>query len=212
MPDDPMADAQPGRSHGHRQCGAKTRAGTPCQLYPPPGATRCFMHGGKTPQAKRAAKRRLAQAAAAKAVARLGARRDITPAEALLELVQAKAAEVAYWESKVAELPDEQVAGVLLAKTEKGIGPQGPVDTKTRQAGPHVFLTLLHEAQDQLASYSAAALKAGVDEAMVRIATLQGHTAIELARQVAARLGASADRADEVLLQVIDEQRKVLSR
>lgn len=195
-----------------RRCGAKTRSGHPCKQWPMHGTTRCRNHGGMTPRAQQAAKRRLAQQAATKAVAKLGARRDITPAEALLELVQAKAAEVTYWESKVAELPDEQVAGVLLAKTEKGLGPQGPVDTKTAQSGPHVFLTLLHEAQDQLASYSAAALKAGVDEAMVRIATLQGHTAIELARQVAARLGASADRADEVLLQVIDEQRKVLSR
>lgn len=35
------------------KCGAKTRAGTPCQRDPAPGKTRCHYHGGASPGAPR---------------------------------------------------------------------------------------------------------------------------------------------------------------
>ena len=35
------------------RCGAKTRAGTPCQSPPVPGRTRCRLHGGLSPGAPR---------------------------------------------------------------------------------------------------------------------------------------------------------------
>jgi hypothetical protein len=38
-----------------RQCGAETSAGTPCKRAPIIGGTRCILHGGGTPEAKRAA-------------------------------------------------------------------------------------------------------------------------------------------------------------
>ncbi len=41
--------------HGvtHSQCGAKTRAGTPCQSPPVAGRKRCRLHGGLSPGAPR---------------------------------------------------------------------------------------------------------------------------------------------------------------
>lgn len=137
------------------------------------GQKRCRMHGGSSPNALAAAERRLAALDAARQVQAWGGRLDVTPPEALLELVQSKAAEVAYWNWLVDGLDQGQRAGLLVAKTEAGLGPQGPVDTTTKQAGPHVYVVLLHKAQDQLVSYSAAALKAGVDQAMVNLATMQ---------------------------------------
>src|SRR5690625_616309 len=35
-----------------KRCGAKTRAGTPCQRYPLAGRERCRLHGGATPRGK----------------------------------------------------------------------------------------------------------------------------------------------------------------
>jgi hypothetical protein len=32
------------------KCGAKTRAGTPCERFPVPGRTRCKLHGGASPR------------------------------------------------------------------------------------------------------------------------------------------------------------------
>jgi hypothetical protein len=38
------------------KCGARTRAGTPCQRLPIRGRTRCRLHGGLSPGAPRGAK------------------------------------------------------------------------------------------------------------------------------------------------------------
>ena len=181
-----------GEPQSRATCGAKTRDGDPCRNPPMSGATRCRMHGGATPRGRAAAERRLAEAEAVRHVTAFGARTDITAPEALLELVQSKAAEVAYWDGRVSELGDDERAGLLMAKTEQGLGPQGPVDTETRQAGPHVFVVMLHKAQDQLAAYSAAAIRAGVDRAMVEAVTLQAAWLLPLLYEAitAARAGA----------------------
>ena len=168
------------------------------------GIGACKLHGGTTSSHRK----RAAVVAMARQVSEWGGRIDVTPPEALLELVQGKAAEVAYWNQLVAELSDEDRAGMLDAKAEQGLGPQGPVDTVTRQAGPHVYLVMLHKAQDQLATYSAAAIRAGVDEAMVRVAAVQAAAVVELARQAiaAARADLRAD-PDAILLALIGGQR-----
>ena len=77
------------------------------------GQKRCRMHGGSSPNALAAAERRLAALDAARQVQVWGGRLDVTPPEALLELVQTKAAEVAYWQWRVAGLSDAEV----LART-----------------------------------------------------------------------------------------------
>ncbi|WIY82582.1 HGGxSTG domain-containing protein [Propionimicrobium sp. PCR01-08-3] len=153
----------------HAICGAKTRDGGPCKNPPMAGQRRCRMHGGSIPAARRAGERRIAEVEAAKHVAAFGGRLDVSPAEALLELVQVKATEVAYWEQRVAESGDPAQA----------IG----------EGGYATPLLMLHKTQDQLASYSAAAIKGGADQAMVQFATMQAgwilpmlYNAIELGR------------------------------
>ena len=67
---------------------------------------------------------------------------------------------------------------------------------------------MLHKAQDQLAAYSAAAIRAGVDEAMVRVAAVQAAAVVELVRRAidAARTDLKTD-PDAILLQLIGGQR-----
>lgn len=186
------------KSAAHATCGAKTRSGKPCQSPPMAGQKRCRMHGGSSPNALAAAERRLAALDAARQVQAWGGRVDVTPAEALLELVQSKAAEVAYWNWLVDQLDQTERAGLLIAETQQGVGPQGPVDTDTRKATPHVYVVLLHKAQDQLAAYSAAALRAGVDQAMVNLATMQAQWLVPFAVALIeqARADATADPRD----------------
>ena len=50
------------------QCGARTRSGGSCQRAPMAGATRCRLHGGASPQARRAAQVRTVEARAARLV------------------------------------------------------------------------------------------------------------------------------------------------
>ena len=188
------------------KCGGKRR-GTEGQCQRPagwgtdhPGIGACKLHGGSTPNHHKNALKVQAQ----RDVTAFGARTDITAPEALLELVQSKAAEVAYWNHRVAGLDEAERAGLLVAETTFGEGPQGPVDTVTRKASPHVFVVLLHKAQDQLASFSAAALRAGVDEALVRLATVQASAVVEFARRAieVARERPAAD-PDQILLELV---------
>ena len=195
-----------GEPQSRATCGAKTRDGDPCRNPPMSGATRCRMHGGATPRGRAAAERRLAEAEAVRHVTAFGARTDITAPEALLELVQAKAAEVAYWDGRVAELGDDARAGLLMAKTEQGLGPQGPVDTETRQAGPHVFVVMLHKAQDQLAAYSAAAIRAGVDRAMVEAVTLQAAWLLPLLYEAITAARANAEEPAVIIRGIVERR------
>jgi len=171
----PVGDRQP-----HALCGAKTRDGDPCRNAPMTGQLRCRMHGGASLQARAAAERRLAVAEAAKAVERWGGRTDIAPAMALLELVQAKATEVAYWDRLVAGLSAENRPGSTA-------------------------LQQLHRSQDQLAAYASAALKAGADEAMVRVATMQAQWLVPWVRQVVALARAQPDQpADQIVRRALE--------
>ena len=195
-----------GEPQSRALCGAKTRDGDPCRNPPMSGATRCRMHGGATPRGRAAAERRLAEAEAVRHVTAFGARTDVTAPEALLELVQSKAAEVAYWDGRVAELGDDERAGLLVAKTEQGFGPQGPVDTETRQAGPHVFVVMLHKAQDQLAAYSAAAIRAGVDRAMVEAVTLQAAWLLPLLYEAITAARANAEEPAVIIRGIVERR------
>lgn len=191
-------------------CGAKKRdgSGDPCRRPAGWGTDHlgfgtCKLHGGSTPNAGRHA----ITLEAARQVEVWGGRLDVNPAEALLELVQGKAAEVAYWNWRVAGLSDGERAGLLVAETQDGVGPQGPVDTTTRKVAPHVFVVMLHKAQDQLASFSAAALRAGVDEALVRLATVQASAVVDLVRAAVERARQDVSvPADVLLLELIGGQ------
>lgn len=166
-------------------CGARTRSGTPCGKPPMAGATRCRLHGGASPQAQNAALERKAEAVAGRELARLGvARRDIHPAEALIELVQFTAGEVDFWRRKVTEIEDEtDLVWGRTSEVEKSTGELPGTDT-TREAKPHIAYVMLERASDRLASYAAAALKAGVEERRVRLAESQGALVAQAIRSI----------------------------
>ena len=195
-----------GEPQSRATCGAKTRDGDPCRNPPMSGATRCRMHGGATPRGRAAAERRLAEAEAARHVTAFGARTDITAPEALLELVQSKAAEVAYWDGRVAELGDDERAGMLDAKVEDGFEKGEAKLIRTTQAGPHVFVVMLHKAQDQLAAYSAAAIRAGVDRAMVEAVTLQAAWLLPLLYEAITAARASAEEPAVIIRGIVERQ------
>lgn len=195
-----------GEPQSRALCGAKTRDGDPCRNPPMSGATRCRMHGGATPRGRAAAERRLAEAEAARHVTAFGARTDITAPEALLELVQSKAAEVAYWDGRVSELGDDERAGMLDAKVEDGFEKGEAKLIRTTQAGPHVFVVMLHKAQDQLAAYSAAAIRAGVDRAMVEAVTLQAAWLLPLLYEAITAARASAEEPAVIIRGIVERQ------
>jgi hypothetical protein len=141
------------------------------------------MHGGRSGHVRAKATQRLATQAAEREVARLGARRDIHPAEALLDLVHWTAGEVDYWRHRVQDLDDQDLVWGMTQHRD-GVGPEGPVDVTTHEAKPHIAYVMLERASDRLASYAAAALKAGIDERRVQLAERQGALVADVIRGI----------------------------
>lgn len=133
---------------------------------------------------------------------------NVDPAEALLGLVTQKWAEVQWLRIKVQEVEDSGTATSGedrvadgeslvwgLTKRDEGTGPMGPVDVETREVGPNIWWKLLREAEDQLAKYSTAALRAGVERRQIE---LQEAHALHLAQAITRildQLGLSQDQA-----------------
>lgn len=192
-----------------RHCTARNREGTRCGRWAMKGQNVCAMHGGKAPQAREAAARRVADTNARAAVARLGGRRDIHPAEALLDLVHWTAGEVDYWRQRVTQLEEDQLTWGTTQHRE-GTGPEGPIDVTTQAAAPHIAYTMLERASDRLASYATAALKAGVDERRVRLAEQQGALVAGVIRAILAELNLSP--AQQALVgEVVPRQLRALN-
>lgn len=168
-------------------CTAHSARGTrPCGLRPVTGLTVCHKHGGASPQSKAKSERHRAEQAAAREVARLGVKLDIHPAEALIDLVQWTAGEVGYWRDVVTALANDDPTALTWGRTKVKDG--GDDRGTTHAAGPHVAYTMLTHASDRLAAYSAAALRAGVDERRVQLAERQGALVADVIRGVLDRL------------------------
>lgn len=137
---------------------------------------------------------------------------DIDPANALLELVQWTAGEVRYWRAEVARIAEDDVDSLTWGQTkaEKGVGPQGPIDSATAEAVPPVAYRMLTDAQDRLAKYAAAALRAGVEERRVRLAEDQGALVAQVIRRILDRLDLAEWQA-ELVTTVVPEELRALA-
>ena len=156
---------------GDNLCGAKKRQGEGTCTQPAGWGTdhvgigRCRLHGGSTQNHKTAA----VTTQARRDVVLFGGRRDIHPADALLELVQWTAGEVDYWRHRVCLL-EEAALTWGVTRVKEGGDDRGT----TEEAKPNVAYGMLVDASNRLERYSTAALKAGVDERRVRLAEQQG--------------------------------------
>ena len=158
------------------------------------GIGRCKLHGGNT--TNHAAAARTTQAK--RDVILFGARRDIHPAEALVELVQWTAGEVDYWRQRV-RLLDEADLTWGVTKVKDGGDDRGT----TQEAKPNIAYVMLRDASDRLERYCSSALKAGVDERRVRIAEAQGAQLVGVMIGVLVELGhdvSPGSEAAQVLL------------
>lgn len=183
------------------QCTATSKqSNTQCKRSAVPGATVCVIHGGRAPQVQAAATRRLVLEQAVREVQLWGGRRDLHPTEALLELVGSKAAEVAYWESRVAELDHDQLGWGVTR--EKHGGDDGGT---TWEAKLNVALDQLHIAQRDLKEFAAASLKAGVDEAHVKLRRTQAEQAVAVLQAALAdpRIGVAPEVQRLVILDAV---------
>jgi len=150
------------------------------------------MHGGNG-RTKAKAATTLATSKAAAKVALFGARKDIEPGAALLELVQWTAGEVDFWRQEVRLIErDDLTWGVTR---EKSGGEDFGTTTEAKPALAYVMLTA---ASDRLARYCVEAIRAGIDERRVQIAESQGALVAEAIRRILQDLGLSPDQESRV--------------
>lgn len=194
------------------KCTAHKTDGTLCAAWAIKGASVCRVHGGSIPAVRAKAAQRVADAKAEKAMRLFAEPVDIDPANALLELVQWTAGEVRYWRAEVARIAEDTPDELTWGKTQavEGVGPQGPVDTETREAVPPVAYRMLTDAQDRLAKYAAAALRAGVEERRVRLAEDQGALVAQVIRRILDRLDLAEWQA-ELVTTVVPEELRALA-
>lgn len=161
------------------------------------GQKRCARHGGKSPQAQKAAAARIAEAEAKdtmeKAIVTLGLPQDIDPAKALLDEISRTYGTVLWLQGKVRELePDQLVWGEV--EKQQGIGPQGPVDTTTEKAEFNAWYQLYLGERKHLVAVTTAALKAGIEERRVRLAEQQGDLVAQAIRSILNALNLTDDQ------------------
>ena len=202
--------SEPEASPDRPLCGARTRGGSTCKNWPLPGTNRCRLHGGASPQVQAAVARRRQEDEARTDAARFAARTDIHPADALLELVQYQAGIVVYWRGRVEDVNEADLVWGET-KREKGVGPEGPIDKGTSEAAPHIAYRLLTEAQDKLAAYATAALKAGVDQRRIELAERQGSLVAVAVRAILDRLNLTPEQVELVPVVVPQELRRLTS-
>lgn len=149
------------------------------------GAGRCKLHGGAAPSGEISGQILLAR----REYQVMGVPIDISPIDALLECIRIAAGEVAYASNEIARLAPAEAVGPVISTLERPMkGEYGvelhDVAKETRSEAPqlHIWIRVRQAAMDRLVSYSATAIKAGVDIALVQIAE---ETAQRLATAVA---------------------------
>lgn len=195
------------------RCSAKRRNGEGCGAWAVKGATVCRMHGGSSPQARQAAARRVQEEKAAKAAQRLAQPIETDPSQALLDLVSSAAGEVAYWRARVDEIQDRDEKRLTsgLTKITEGKDRGGVTTLRTVETIAAIEYRMWTAAQDRLAQYATAALRAGVEERRVRIAEDQGALVAQVIRRILDRLDLSEWQA-EMVGSIVPEELRALSQ
>lgn len=157
---------KPRRRSENPRCGAKTREGAvadTCQAHPVKGMTRCRMHGGANPAAKRKAAERQAIAKANATLATL----DIKPVENPLTALKMLAGEIVAWK--------DQMQGYVHNLLGEPGGPTGDMTRSPRYSqeygGEQIRgeVILFERAMDRCVAVLTAITKLNIDERLAAI-------------------------------------------
>jgi hypothetical protein len=169
----------------------------------------CQTHGGKSPQAKAAAARRIAEQKARKAVVTLGEPIDTDPVEGMRNLIAWSVGHVTWYRQQLRLFkPDALVWGETEVRESDLSGL-----TITQKAQLNAWLKLYNEERDRLAKLFAVAMHHGLAEREIRAIEQEGdqigEAMVSYARKLAERVELSPDQlraavslVPEVLLEI----------
>jgi hypothetical protein len=163
------------------RCTSKSKqSGERCRNHPRPGSTVCHIHGGKSPQVRRVAARRVAIMEAQRIVQGLGGMVDVDPLDVLLEGVREAAYNVTVYRIAIESYPVVEAPKELLVKYE--------------------------EWWDRAIRYAKVCVEAGVEERKVRLQEAEGAL---MARVVRAAVDACNPTGDERAAAVVAAGREL---
>jgi hypothetical protein len=153
----------------HELCRGHNARKEPCGKHPMRGQQVCRNHGGRSPQALKAADRRIAERDAVAALESFGVPIVVDHQTALLEELHRTAGAVAWLSAIVADLDrDDLVYGKVREKTG------GEDHGTTKEARPNVWYQLWMDQRKHLVDVARECGRAGIEERRVRLAEEQG--------------------------------------
>jgi len=165
--------------HGNLACSGHKRDGSPCKKAPKDEQKVCASHGGRAPQAVRAAKLRIAEREARRCMEAYGRPIETTATEALLNEVCRTAGHVEYLSQKVSELEEHE----LIWGTTR-IKEGGQDGGTTQEAEAHMWLKLYQQERDRLVRVCDVAIRCGIEERYVKLAEQQGQLLAEAIKAI----------------------------
>ena len=130
----------------------------------------CVAHGGRAPQVRKAAAKRVAIEQARREVARLGLSTDADPLDALLEQVREAHSNVAMYRLAIESLGMHVGdGGVAVATRVPGVA-RSP-------ALPHVLVAMYDQERERLVRFAKICVDAGVEDRIVRVVEGQAEMA-----------------------------------
>lgn len=183
-----MTEAIPDPGHDGT-CGANKRSGGTCTLpagwgTAHVGSGSCRKHGGNTRTHVTAAQ----YAAAARAAKTYGARLDINPVQALVELMQDSAGAVAWLRDIIAATDPDALVWGMADEVDRGSGEFPGVDVRSA-AAPSVWLQQYDKERRFLADVSGQLAKLGLEWDAREAVRRQGAALALVVRDMARRLG-----------------------
>lgn len=171
---DPMQSLRPDGPHALR-CGATTRSGEPCKSWAMQGQSRCRMHGGSSPQARRKADERQAVRAALADI-------DATLAHEGFGQVEDPLAELGQLVAEASAFKRALAARVNALQSVSYSAPGAGTEQLRAELG------LYERAMDRTARFLEVMIRSGFDERRIRVTEAQGQLLVGCIRRVLDRL------------------------
>lgn len=172
-----------GCSGVHTRCNGHNRQRLPCMRWPRKGSTVCPRHGGMTPNALRSAKENVAKAEYEKAMqgrgrnpVTYGDKKEVSAIDALLDEVHWTAGHVEWLRKKVQETEEAD----LVKGITKVVRDNEGSETSTTETAPNIWLNLYDRERKHFVTVCTAALKAGIEERLIKQAERVGETLVRI--------------------------------
>lgn len=174
-------------------CVAHKKDGTACKQPRPQGGTVCRYHGGAAPHVKAKAAERVVEARARQELVTLGVPVPVDPARGLLEQVAWSNGHLYFLREQLQrEFPDEGSLRDLVwgetRRVDKGSG-KHPGEDITEEVSVSIWWKLYSEERDRFVAVCATALRAGVEERRLQLATRQGNLVGDVLKEIFNDLG-----------------------